>query len=95
MHRLVEDCCERVLRGEVLYVHCWGGHGRTGVLAAALVGRLYNLPTGDALRYCQACHDSRLYPQNARSPQTLAQRTQVLPPTTTPSMLQGHELWCI
>jgi hypothetical protein len=30
MHRLAEDCCERVLRGERLYIHCWGGHGRTG-----------------------------------------------------------------
>lgn len=23
MSRLAEDCCERVLRGEKLYIHCW------------------------------------------------------------------------
>lgn len=23
MSRLADDCCERVLRGEMLYVHCW------------------------------------------------------------------------
>lgn len=30
MHRLAEDCVQRVLSGQKLYVHCWGGHGRTG-----------------------------------------------------------------
>lgn len=23
MSRLADDCCERVLRGEVMYIHCW------------------------------------------------------------------------
>lgn len=77
MNRLVEDCCERVLRGEKMYIHCWGGHGRTGTLVAVMLGRLYNLPYTTALRHTQAYHDSRVYPQGVRSPQTPVQRAQV------------------
>ncbi|GAX75529.1 hypothetical protein CEUSTIGMA_g2972.t1 [Chlamydomonas eustigma] len=77
MSRLADDCCERVLKGERLYVHCWGGHGRTGTLISTMLGRLYNLPYTTAMRYCQAFHDSRVYPQGVRSPQTPVQRAQV------------------
>lgn len=77
MSRLADDCMERVLRGERLYVHCWGGHGRTGTLISVMLGRLYNLPYTTAMRYCQAFHDSRVYPQGVRSPQTPVQRAQV------------------
>jgi hypothetical protein len=79
MSRLADDCIERVLRGERLYVHCWGGHGRTGTLISVMLGRLYNLPYTTAMRYCQAFHDSRVYPQGVRSPQTPVQRAQVTP----------------
>jgi protein-tyrosine phosphatase len=77
MHRLAEDCCARVLKGEKLYVHCWGGHGRTGTLIAVMLGRLYGMPQTESLRYCQIFHDSRTYPQGVRSPQTPVQRAQV------------------
>mmetsp|Transcript_2457 Transcript_2457/g.4125 ORF Transcript_2457/g.4125 Transcript_2457/m.4125 type:complete len:359 (+) Transcript_2457:184-1260(+) len=77
MNRLAEDCNERVLRGEKMYIHCWGGHGRTGTLVAVMLGRLYNLPYTTALRYTQGFHDSRIYPQGVRSPQTPVQRAQV------------------
>ncbi|KAL3153369.1 hypothetical protein ABBQ38_011709 [Trebouxia sp. C0009 RCD-2024] len=75
--RLAEDCCDRVRAGEKLYIHCWGGHGRTGTLVALMLARLYDLTCADALKYTQAFHDSRRYPQNVRSPQTAIQRTQV------------------
>ncbi len=35
--RLAEDCCDRVRSGEKLYIHCWGGHGRTGTLVSNLL----------------------------------------------------------
>lgn len=76
--RLADDCCERLLRGERLYVHCWGGHGRTGTLLAVMLGRLYGLPCSTALRYTQVFHDSRRYPQGVRSPQTQPQVAQVM-----------------
>lgn len=77
MSRLADDCCDRVLKGERLYIHCWGGHGRTGTLVAVMLGRLYSIPYTLALRYTQAFHDSRIYPQGVRSPQTPVQRAQV------------------
>jgi len=75
--RLAEDCMERVLRGEKLYVHCWGGHGRTGTLISVMLGRLYGLSYTTAMRYCQIYHDARTYPQGVRSPHTPVQRAQV------------------
>ncbi|KAK9824516.1 hypothetical protein WJX72_011024 [[Myrmecia] bisecta] len=77
INRLADDCCERVLRGEILYIHCWGGHGRTGTLVAIMLARLYHISCTSALKYTQAFHDARKYPQNVRSPQTAVQRTQV------------------
>ena len=38
---LVADLAGRVGRGEGLYLHCWGGRGRTGLVAACLLGALY------------------------------------------------------
>ena len=67
----------RILAGERLYIHCWGGHGRTGTLVALLLALLYAISADDALRYTQAFHDSRRFPQGVRSPQTAVQRAQV------------------
>ena len=44
---------------------------------ALMLAKLYGLNCTDALKYTQAFHDSRRYPQNVRSPQTAIQRTQV------------------
>lgn len=85
LNRLAVDVMERVLRGEKLYIHCWGGHGRTGTLVAVMLGRLYGLPYTTALRYTQAFHDARVYPQGVRSPQTPVQRAQVRPSSLRPS----------
>jgi hypothetical protein len=54
MHRLAEDCCERVLRGEKLYIHCWGGHGRTGE-GQVKGGRSKEALTGFFLGYIRQC----------------------------------------
>lgn len=75
--RLRDDCCERILKGEKLYIHCWGGHGRTGTLVCLILGKLYGLKAPSALFLCQGYHDARRYPQNVRSPQTPVQRVQV------------------
>lgn len=74
---LVDDCCSRLLRGEKLYIHCWGGHGRTGTLIAVILGRIYGLNADQALHYTQVSHDSRQNPQNISSPQTPSQIAQV------------------
>jgi protein-tyrosine phosphatase len=75
--RLAADCCARLRRGETLYVHCWGGHGRTGTLVSIMLGLLYGLSAQEAMEYTQACHDARVFPQGVRSPQTQVQVQQV------------------
>ena len=61
---------------EVVYVHCWGGHGRTGIVIALLLVVLYNLNVEEALRLTELYHSKR---EQARShsPQTGAQMDQV------------------
>jgi hypothetical protein len=75
---LADDVAARVRAGQVVYAHCWGGHGRTGSLVSVVLARLYGLPAEAALRATQACHDARVFPQGTRSPQTQAQRQQVV-----------------
>jgi hypothetical protein len=74
---LAIDCCERLLRGEVMYIHCWGGHGRTGTLISLILSKLYGLNAEEAMQYTQASHDARVYPQGVPSPHTSPQRAQV------------------
>ena len=77
METLIEELLSDICKGRVLYIHCWGGHGRTGVVACLILARLYNLSAEDALRRVQWYHDCRVEPQGAKSPQTLVQRRQV------------------
>jgi len=98
MDKLAEDCIARVRRGERLYIHCWGGHGRTGTLVAVMLGRIYGISYAAALHCTQTFHDSRRFPQGVRSPSTAMQRAQVrrllgapapAPPRARPSALQA------
>ena len=66
----------RVDAGEVLYIHCWGGRGRTGIVAACLLGLLYDgMDAEEALDRVQAYFATRA-PGNP-SPETEPQRQQV------------------
>ena len=47
----------KMLQGKVVYVYSHEGHGRCGVIASCLLGRLYGLTANDALYRVQACHD--------------------------------------
>ena len=70
------DLRARVLAEEVLYIHCWGGRGRTGVVAACLLGLLYEgVDAEEALDRVQAYFATRA-PGNP-SPETEPQRQQV------------------
>lgn len=96
MSDLADDCCQRVLNGERLYIHCWGGHGRTGTLVAVMLSRLYGLSGLDALHYTQKMHDVRISSQNTASPQTRSQILQVLRLTSphNPSYGLDTYTWC-
>lgn len=43
----------------VIYLHCYGGHGRVGTVAAALLHRLYDISEEDVLLIVQRNHECR------------------------------------
>ncbi|KAJ0410270.1 hypothetical protein P43SY_002602 [Pythium insidiosum] len=53
----VVDLEDRLRRHERLYLFSMQAHGRTGFIAALLLGRLYGLPALDALERVQRLHD--------------------------------------
>ena len=53
---------DMILEGKHIFVHCAGGHGRTGTLVAILLKMLYpNLTTDMIYDYIQFSHDQRQY----------------------------------
>lgn len=51
-----------VMSGEHLYIHCSGGHGRTGVVVGILLKMLYDrLTMYEIFDYIQYSHDQRRY----------------------------------
>ena len=77
MLHLAAKLAARVARGEVLYLHCWGGHGRTGTVVSIMLHLMYGLSADVAMERCQHVHDVRRIPISVGSPQTEAQREQV------------------
>ena len=105
------EIAHMILSGERVYIHCSGGHGRTGTFVALVLNILYpDLTVQDMFDYIQYSHDQRYYnkfgnllwtkhlknenhdnlcvkdnvfadnfvPGQVPTPQTLAQRRQVL-----------------
>ena len=75
---------DRVLSGEVVYLHCFAGRGRTGLVAACLLGVLYNgMEAEEALERVGAYYRTRSQfaansrAQDGNSPETEPQRQQV------------------
>lgn len=71
---LVQD----IHKGEVIYMHCWGGHGRTGTLVSIMLHLMYGLDSHASMDRCQFVHDLRQCPVDVGSPQTQPQRDQVI-----------------
>lgn len=71
----VQSLADRVENDECLFVHCWGGKGRTGLVAACLLGELYDVGPEEALDRVQAYVELRA--PGALSPETAAQKAQV------------------
>jgi protein-tyrosine phosphatase len=63
--------------GEVVYLHCWGGHGRAGVITCIILHLMYELSSDEAIYLCQKLHDFRVETCQVSSPQTYIQRLQV------------------
>lgn len=77
MEALVCDLLDDLKEGRVLYVHCWGGHGRAGIVVCLLLAALYGISVTEAFKRVQAYHDCRIEPQGVKSPTTVVQRSQV------------------
>ena len=43
----------------VMYIHCIGGHGRAGTIAALFIGELYGMTGDEAIAYVERAHDRR------------------------------------
>ena len=60
LQALISNLQQKVQQGEVLYIHCKGGSGRTGLVAACLLKSLYSECTADeALEIIQKCFETR------------------------------------
>eukprot|EP01130_Rhizamoeba_saxonica_P004341 TRINITY_DN1777_c0_g1_i1.p1 TRINITY_DN1777_c0_g1~~TRINITY_DN1777_c0_g1_i1.p1 ORF type:complete len:317 (-),score=64.03 TRINITY_DN1777_c0_g1_i1:57-1007(-) len=55
--RLVQFLKRELLHGETIYMHCLGGHGRTGLICITLIASLYGISPDRAKEYCQVSHD--------------------------------------
>jgi ribA/ribD-fused uncharacterized protein len=68
-------------KGELLYVHCKGGHGRSGIVVAILLCYIFNLKPKDALEYTKMFHKKRKTMREKwrqiGSPQTFEQKSFV------------------
>jgi len=61
----VKELCEhlkkQICEGKKIYIHCTGGHGRTGTIASILLSLLYPTLTAEKiLEYLQFTHDQRV-----------------------------------
>lgn len=81
---LLGDLLDRIGQQDArLYVHCWGGRGRAGIVGACLLALLRpELDAQEVLRITQTAYDTRpgartLTGSFARSPQTEEQRAFV------------------
>ncbi|CAF1097719.1 unnamed protein product [Didymodactylos carnosus] len=71
------DIIELVKQGKIIYVHCWGGHGRTGTLISIILGIVYDLDGDQALELNGKLHDLRKITNGIPSPETDVQLKQV------------------
>ena len=61
---VVSHLADRIYSGESLYIHCWGGKGRSGLVTSCLLGELYETVDADEAlervgEYCQSHQKSR------------------------------------
>lgn len=55
----VSDIIKKLNPGELIYIHCKGGHGRSGIVVASLMCYIYNMNARDALDYTNKTHNNR------------------------------------
>lgn len=56
---LVYQVADMLKKQEKVYIHCKGGHGRSGVLVASILCYLHNIPPEQAIRRATVYHSRR------------------------------------
>ncbi|CAJ1420357.1 unnamed protein product [Effrenium voratum] len=59
LNKAVATIVDRLLAGRTVYVHCWGGHGRTGTVIAAFLVTCYGLSRQQAEDFYNAGEQAR------------------------------------
>jgi len=71
-----------VKKGDIIYIHCKGGHGRSGVVVSCILCVLYNWKAKKSLKYTNIKHNERLnmksFWRRIGSPQTKQQKDFVM-----------------
>lgn len=55
----LSDIIKRLKIHEKVYIHCKGGHGRSGLVVACLICHIFKLSPFEALNYTSKCHSNR------------------------------------
>jgi protein-tyrosine phosphatase len=74
---LVQLISLQMKSGKRVYVHCLGGHGRSGVAVACVVQRWLGMAPPQSLAYITTMHLSRGYKPRTPTPRSQAQIAQV------------------
>ncbi len=79
--KLIIDVADRISTGDKIYVHCKGGHGRSGMVVAALLCFKYKIDPPTSFAITSAYHSTRTnikpYWLKVGSPQTWLQKLAV------------------
>jgi len=74
---LVKNVYNWIQNGKLVYVHCWGGHGRTGTVVSCFLQYVYGMNAEDALKWNRSLHATRKYNSHKPTPQGTKQYAQV------------------
>jgi protein tyrosine/serine phosphatase len=64
-------------KGEKVYLHCWGGHSRTGTVICMLLARMFKLPFEKALKLTYQLHKKRLVQSGGHSKKQVLSNAQL------------------
>jgi hypothetical protein len=79
---LIEWLMQAIYAGYLVYIHCRGGHGRSGMFAGVLYGKIMQIRAPESLQAVHAAHQLRIEMKpkfrKMGSPQTAAQKRFVI-----------------
>ena len=78
MKTIVNSIVDMINNGEIVYIHCMGGHGRSGVVAGIVYSYLTKSNYKDTLLYMKKMHNTRKYKPSKSTPLEAVQFGQML-----------------